>query len=159
MKRSFKTAYENSVKKVSLNLSYQIHQWQNNHVLSSFTILNFHKFWKCNEEKVVLLDLQSNTFSCHQIFLFQKARFVNVRQADIHNLSLVSVFHKAIFLKIEIEFFPEHSFLVWFLSPKTFDLQIPWKCLCKTDLSSLITWKMFSFNFLKYLSYYMQMYD
>ena len=144
MKWSSKTAYEKSVKIVSLNLSYQIHQWQNHRILSSFTILNFQKFWHCNQERVVLLDLQSKTYSCLRLFLFQKVRFVNVREADILNHFLVSIFHKEFFHKIENEFFVEQSFFIWFLSPKPSDLQIHWKCLCKMNLSSLIWWKVFS---------------
>ena len=144
MKWNFVTAYAISVKIVSLNLSYQIHQWQNHHILSTITILNFRKFWHCNQERVVLLDLQSNTFSGLHLFLWQKVCFVNVWQADILNRFLVSIFHKAIFHKIENEFLLEQSFLIWQFSPKTFDLQIHWKCLCKIDLSSLITSKVFS---------------
>ena len=136
MKWSSKTAYEKSVKIVSLNLSYQIHQWQNHRILSSFTIQNFQKFWHCNQERVVLLDLQSKTYSCLHLFLFQKVRFVNVRQADILNHFLISIFHKELFHKIENEFFLEQSFLIWFLSPTPFGLQIHWKCLCKRDLSN-----------------------
>ena len=43
--------------------------------------------------------------------------------------------------------FPWAIFIVWILSTKPFDLQIHWKCLCQTDLSSLITWKVFSVKF------------
>ena len=116
----------------------------NHRILSSFTILNFHKFWHCNQERVVLLDLQSKTYSCLHLFWFQKVRFGNVRQADILNQFLVCIFHNEFFHKIGNEFFLEQSFLIWFLSPTPFGLQIHWKCLCKMDLSSLITWKVFS---------------
>ena len=144
MKWNCNTAHEIFVKKVSLNASYRIDQGQNHQILSSFTILNLHKFWHCNQERLVLLEMQSNTYSCLHLFLFQKVRFVNVRQADILNHFLVSIFHKEFFHKIENEFFVEQSFFIWFLSPKPSDLQIHWKCLCKMNLSSLIWWKVFS---------------
>ena len=57
-------------------------------------------------------------------FFVSNFRFVIVQHAENHN-----------------------SFSVWFLSTKPLDLQIHWKRLWQTDLSSLITWKVFSVKF------------
>ena len=114
-KMKLQTAYELSVKLVSLNLSYQIHQWQNHHILGSFTILNFHRFWQCNQERVVFLDLQSNTFSCLHLVLFHNFRFVNVRHADNHNLFSFPFFTKQIFIELKLNFFLSSLFCLVFV--------------------------------------------
>ena len=110
MKWSCKTAYETSVKKVSLNLSYQIHQWQITafyvpspywiSISSGIVIRIGLSFWTCNQKLILVFTY----------FGFRRFALGTFGKPTFSIIFWFPFFTKNFFIKLKMSFFLSNPF-------------------------------------------------